>query len=107
MLRDKQGQNAEAINRPKCPFGGNMLGGEMEVAGIKSVTTLHYLSLPVNLGYNYAISEKAGGVFLEAGPQIDYALSGNTKVSGLGDTEKTTDMEFGSEDHETSIRLGF
>lgn len=80
----------------------NMLGDEMEVARIKSSNTLHYLSLPVNLGYNYAISEKAGGIFLEAGPQIGYALAGNTKVSGLGEAEQTTDIEFGSEDHETN-----
>jgi opacity protein-like surface antigen len=73
----------------------SMAGDKSELAGTTTNTTLHYLQIPVNLGYKYTISEKAGGIFAEAGPYIGYALSGTNKVdiTGLGETKK--DINFG------------
>jgi len=67
-------------------------------------TNLHYLELPVNLGYQYKINGgKAGGIFAEAGPYIAYAISGKYKgdnIPVIGSTE--TDIEFGSGTTETN-----
>ncbi len=66
-------------------------------------THLHYLELPINLGYRYQINGgKAGGIFAEAGPYVAYALSGKVKgedIPVLGTVE--TDINFGSDDDET------
>lgn len=72
----------------------NMQGAQSEIAGVKSATTLHYLEVPVNIGYRYTISENAGNIFAEAGPYLGYALAGSNKTEILG-IEAKTDVEFG------------
>lgn len=74
----------------------HLLGDKNEVADVTTTTNLHYIRIPVNIGYNYAIGEKAGSIFVEAGPYAGLALAGNTKVeSPLGDEEY--DINFGDE----------
>jgi len=75
----------------------HMLGGKTELLGVESSTTLHQLRIPVNLGYEYTFSPKAGGLFVEAGPYIGYSVAGTNKV---GDLE--TDVNFGTETTETN-----
>lgn len=80
----------------------HMLGDKTELANVTSTTSMHYLRIPVNLGYNFRISEKAGAIFAEAGPYVGYALSGKTKVEGLPTGEVERDIEFGGEVTETN-----
>lgn len=80
----------------------NELGGELNIIGIKSTTTLRYLSVPLNLGYNMPISDNIGSIFVEAGPQVAYAVNGQTKVKGLFGGENTSDLNFGSKNNETN-----
>src|SRR5690606_14253847 len=75
----------------------HMLGDKLEVANVTSTTSMHYLRVPVNLGYNFRISENAGALFAEAGPYIGYALAGKTKVEGLPTGDVENDIEFGGE----------
>lgn len=75
----------------------NMFGDKLEVAGVTTTTTLHYLQIPVNLGYRYTFSPKAGGVFAEVGPYIGYALSGKNKIEGLPGGEVKNDINFGDD----------
>lgn len=70
------------------------LGNKTEAFGTTSTTNYHYLRVPVNIGYNYMISNSAGSVFVEAGPYVGYALAGKTKTELLG-VEVKTDIEFG------------
>jgi len=85
----------------------NMLGAKDETLGIESATTLHYLEIPVNLGYRYALSENAGNLFIEAGPYLAFALAGNVKADVLG-VEVKDDINFGTESSETNpIDWGF
>lgn len=83
----------------------NRMGGEMNVLGVTSTTKLNYINIPINLGYNYQISDKIGALFLEAGPQVGYALSGFTHAKGvlgfLG-IDKKTDISFGGKKSETN-----
>lgn len=73
-----------------------MMGGENETLGMTTTTTMHYLRIPVNLGYRYTFSEKAGSIFAEAGPYVGYAFSGTNKSETIiGDVEN--DVEFGDE----------
>lgn len=74
-----------------------MLGGSSEEASITSTTRLHYLTIPVNLGYRLALSEQAGALFAEAGPYVGYALAGSMNVEGLPGGDASHDIEFGSE----------
>ncbi|MBL7707042.1 MAG: PorT family protein [Taibaiella sp.] len=59
-----------------------------------SVRSLHYLRIPVNVGYNYTISKSAGSIFAEVGPYIGYAIAGQDKVDILG-VEVKDDIKFG------------
>lgn len=63
----------------------------------ESTTSLHYLRIPVNIGYNYVISDNAGAVFAEAGPYVGYAIAGQGKI---GDVK--ADIDFGTEVGETN-----
>lgn len=78
------------------------MGDTKEVLNVESTNTLHYLQIPVNLGYQYQFNGgKAGAVFAEAGPYIGYALGGQTKIeSSLGEVK--TDYNFGTEVNETN-----
>ncbi|MFV0605435.1 MAG: porin family protein [Niabella sp.] len=79
----------------------NMLGGKEKTSGTTASTTMHYLQVPVNIGYNYTISDKAGGVFVEAGPYAGIALAGKNKIeNNLGETK--TDIDFGDGATETN-----
>lgn len=80
----------------------NMMGGKTELGNLETTATLHYLQVPVNLGYRYTISEKVGGFFAEAGPYVGLALSGNTKIDHPITGEIKNDIEFGSENNETN-----
>jgi len=70
------------------------LGSKTEGFGTASTINYHYLRVPVNIGYNYKISNSAGSVFVEAGPYVGYALAGQSKTEVLG-IETKTDIEFG------------
>lgn len=80
----------------------NMFGGEINVLGVTSTTTLNYINIPVDLGYNYIISNKIGSIFLEAGPQVGYALSGYTKVKPFFGSEIKNDLSFGDKTTENN-----
>lgn len=80
----------------------NMLGDKLETGEIKTANTLHYLQLPVNLGYRYAISPKAGAIFAEAGPYVGYALAGKYKMEGLPGGTVKEDIKFGDKAQETN-----
>lgn len=62
--------------------------------GAKTKTTLNYLEIPLNIGYNYAFGD-AGSVFATAGPYLGFGLNGKSKVEvpGMGSTEH--DVKFG------------
>lgn len=78
----------------------HMLGGEESTLLGDAKTTVHSLRVPVNLGYQYPISSKAGAVFAEVGPYVGYALSGkNVAETLLGDV--ASDIKYGSEVGET------
>src|SRR5690606_13787730 len=69
-------------------------GGENEALGIHTNTTMHYLRVPVNLGYSYTLSDKAGSISVDACTYVGYALADETKTETIaGDIE--TDIEFG------------
>ena len=70
------------------------LGGETQEADVTATTNLHYLSVPVNLGYRYQIGN-AGSIFAEAGPYAGYAIDGNTEIDGGADDGKKMDIAFG------------
>lgn len=78
-----------------------LLGGKTDILGVESNTSMHYLRVPVNLGYNLKLSDKAGALFAEAGPYVGMALSGQTKVIGLPTGEVKNDIKFGSKIDET------
>lgn len=78
-----------------------MLGGTTEILGVESATTMHYLRVPVNLGYSLKLSDKAGAIFAEAGPYIGMGLAGKTKVTGLSNITIEKDITFGSKVDET------
>lgn len=66
-------------------------------------TSLDYLEVPVNLGYQYKIEGgKSGGIFAEVGPYIGFGVSGKYKgenIPVIGSQE--TDINFGSGSDET------
>jgi hypothetical protein len=72
----------------------NMLGGSTENLATKTTTTLNYLEIPVNIGYQYSLSPKAGKVFAEVGPYVGYAFSGSNKIDIAG-VETKSDIDFG------------
>ncbi len=75
----------------------HMLGGTSEgILGVTSETTMHYLRVPVNLGYSLRLSDKAGAIFAEAGPYIGMGLAGKTKVTGGSSVSIEKDINFGS-----------
>ncbi len=80
--------------RPGVYYQG--LGSKTEILGVPTTTSLHYLSVPVNIGYNFHISESAGSIFAEAGPYIGYAIAGQSKSEILG-VETKSDIDFGSD----------
>lgn len=77
-------------------------GDQFEILGVETKSTLHYLQVPVNLGYEYKINDgKAGAILAEAGPYIGFALGGQTKIeSALGEVK--TDKNFGTAVGETN-----
>jgi hypothetical protein len=77
------------------------LGGQRDILGLTSTTNLHYLQVPVNVGYRYEISDKAGAVFAEVGPYVGMAISGNTKSEALIGDDIKNDIEFGDKLTET------
>lgn len=72
--------------------------------GFSSDVTLdmHYLQLPVGLGYSYGI---AGGDFgyisAEVAPYIGYAVAGKT-IGRINNSETKTDIDWGTESNETN-----
>ena len=78
----------------------NMQGAKDETIGIESKITMHYLEVPVNLGYRFTISENAGNIFAEAGPYIALALAGNVQADVLG-VEVKDEIDFGTDTGET------
>ena len=72
----------------------HLLGGESEVLGSTVTTDLHYVRIPVNVGYSYNFSPKAGSIFVEAGPYVGMAVAGQTKAE-LAGIETKNDIEFG------------
>lgn len=85
--------------RPGVYYQG--LGGKSDVLGIETTTSLHYLRIPVNVGYNFNISKSAGSVFAEVGPYVGYAIGGQTEGEALGVKVKT-DVDFGTDGGETN-----
>lgn len=79
--------------RPGIYYQG--MGSKSDVWGVETTTSLHYLRIPVNVGYNFNISKNAGSIFAEAGPYIGYAIGGQSKAEVLG-VETKTDVDFGS-----------
>lgn len=73
---------------------------------IKYRTNVHWLELPVNLGYDFHIG-KAGELFVAAGPYFGYALSGKQKADD--DAIKDHKLDFGPDtgDDMRSFDLGF
>lgn len=84
--------------RPGVYYQG--LGSKGDFLGLVNTDmSLHYLRVPVNVGYNFNISKSAGSIFAEVGPYVGYAIAGQnkTEVAGL---EKKTDIDFGSDNTE-------
>jgi hypothetical protein len=77
----------------------SQLGGKTELLGTTTTSTLHYLEVPVNIGYRYELSPKVGNVFAEVGPYAGIALSGKVKTE-IGDFETKKDINFGDEANE-------
>lgn len=97
--------------RPGVYYQG--LGSKSEVLGIKTDMSLHYLRIPVNVGYNYKISPSAGSVFAEVGPYVGYAIAGQSKTELLG-VETKSDIDFGDKvtemkplDYGVNFALGY
>ncbi len=80
--------------RPGVYYQG--LGSKSELLGVETTTSLHYLRVPVNVGYNFNISKSAGSIFAEVGPYIGYAIAGQGKSELLG-VETKSDIDFGSD----------
>jgi len=77
---------------------GNKITEETNGIDVKVTTSLNYLEVPVNLGYEFDFGN-AGGVFVTAGPYLGYAFSGKRKGEGsFGGTTVSVDddVEFGS-----------
>lgn len=76
--------------------------GDMDEQMITSTTTtMHYLRVPMNLGYRLQLPGNAGAFFAETGPYLGFAMGGTVKVDNIpiiGSTE--TDINFGSENNE-------
>lgn len=77
-------------------------GGEVKAGALKTKTNLHYLKMPVNLGFHLKVGDYAGAVFAEAGPYAGLALDGNTKTTGGPAGEIKNDISFGSKTSETN-----
>ena len=81
----------------------SMKGSKAE--GVNGYTaTINYLDVPLNLAYKFAISEKSK-FFIQAGPNLSYALSGKVKSDGVSEI-----IKFGSgvdESKRFDIGLGF
>ncbi len=69
---------------------------EASLLGITSTakTSLNYLEVPINLGYQFDMGD-AGGVFVSAGPYLGFGLSGKVKGSVAG-ISGDADIKFGS-----------
>lgn len=80
--------------RPGIYYQG--MGSTSELLGIETTTSLHYLRIPVNVGYNFNISKSAGSIFAEVGPYVGYAIAGQSKSELLG-VETKSDIDFGSD----------
>lgn len=80
--------------RPGVYYQG--LGSKSDVFGVETTTSLHYLRIPVNVGYNFNISKSAGSIFAEVGPYVGYAIGGQSK-SELAGVEVKDDINFGTE----------
>lgn len=74
-------------------------GEASEIFDVDRKTTLHYLQVPVNLGYQLKLNNgKAGSIIAEAGPYVGLGLVGHTVVeTSMGDLK--TEREFG-DDHD-------
>lgn len=81
--------------RPGVYYQG--LGSKSNFLGlVESDMSLHYLRIPVNVGYNYTIGKNAGSVFAEVGPYVGYAIAGQSKTE-LGGISDKSDIDFGSD----------
>lgn len=83
-------------------------GETNEMFDIDRKTTLHYLQIPVNLGYQLKLNNgKAGSFIAEAGPYIGLGLAGYTVVeTALGDLK--TENDFGDDrDEMNPLDWGF
>ncbi|RYE00328.1 MAG: PorT family protein [Sphingobacteriales bacterium] len=80
--------------RPGVYYQG--LGSKSDIVGVATTTSLHYLRIPVNVGYNFNISKNAGSIFAEVGPYVGYAIAGQSKTEILGVSAKS-DIDFGSD----------
>lgn len=84
--------------RPGVYYQG--LGSKGDIWGLVNTDmSLHYLRVPVNVGYNYTISKSAGSIFAEVGPYIGYAIAGQTKTE-VGGLKVKSDIDFGSDNSE-------
>lgn len=63
---------------------------------------MHYLQLPVALGYSYGISNgDYGYISAEFAPYIGYAVAGKT-IGRLNNSETKTDIDWGTGNNETN-----
>lgn len=66
-------------------MNGAKADGKVEIAGSKTLdfkTTLHYLAMPLNLGFRSGITDNLA-VAVEFGPYVAYGLKGTHSIAGI------------------------
>ena len=69
---------------------GNILEGAVSGKEGQVTNQIHYLQIPINVGYKYMLT-RTMGVGVQAGPYFSYALGGKTK-GGLAGAKESYDI---------------
>lgn len=75
-----------------------MLGGKEDLAaGAVETTTFHFVTIPVDFGYDYTLSATAGKVFAEVGPYARVGIAGTREIETASGEIIDNDFDFGNE----------
>lgn len=80
-----------------------ILGDKENLPVGNTISSYHYLRLPINMGYRISLPKNSGALFFEAGPYLGFGLSGTTKTENLpivGTVERA--IEFGKDINEAN-----
>lgn len=77
---------------------------EITYEGESETLKLHYIDIPINLKYTIGLGSIAS-VFIAAGPQFSFNVSGNT-IDKIFETEEGYDPEGDNKNFEASINAG-